>query len=62
MINVPNGAAPVRMHNVVPRLSDTPGDIRWAGGAIGQHNVDVYRSELGLDCDEVRRLTDLGVL
>ena len=51
-----------RMHNVVPRLSDTPGDIKWAGGAIGEHNVDVYRSELGLTCDEIRRLTDAGVL
>jgi len=61
-IDVPNGAAPVRMHNVVPRLSDTPGDIKWAGGAIGEHNVDVYRSELGLTCDEIRRLTDAGVL
>ena len=61
-INVPNGAAPVRMHNVVPRLSDTPGDIKWAGGAIGEHNVDVYRSELGLTGDEIRRLTDAGVL
>jgi len=62
IINVPNGAAPVRMHNVVPRLSDTPGDIKWAGGAIGEHNVDVYRSELGLTGDEIRRLTDAGVL
>jgi crotonobetainyl-CoA:carnitine CoA-transferase CaiB-like acyl-CoA transferase len=61
-IDVPNGAAPVRMHNVVPRLSDTPGDIKWAGGAIGEHNVDVYRSELGLTGDEIRRLTDAGVL
>jgi len=61
-ISVPNGASPVRMHNVVPRLSETPGDIKWAGGALGEHNVEVYRSELGLSCDDVRRLTDAGVL
>jgi formyl-CoA transferase len=61
-IDVPNGEAAVRMHNVVPRLSDTPGDIKWPGGAIGEHNVDVYRSELGLSCDEIQRLTDAGVL
>jgi crotonobetainyl-CoA:carnitine CoA-transferase CaiB-like acyl-CoA transferase len=61
-INVPNGASPVRMHNVVPRLSDTPGEIKWPGGVIGEHNLDVYGSELGLDGDEVRRLTEAGVL
>ena len=61
-VDVPNGSAAVRMHNVVPRLSDTPGDIKWPGGAIGEHNVDVYRSELGLSCDEIQRLTDAGVL
>ena len=61
-IDVPNGEAPVRMHNVVPRLSDTPGDIKWPGGTLGEHNVDVYRSELGLSCDEIQRLTDAGVL
>ena len=61
-INVPNGTSPVRMHNVVPRLSETPGDIKWAGGAIGEHNADVYHSELGLTDDEIARLTDAGVL
>jgi crotonobetainyl-CoA:carnitine CoA-transferase CaiB-like acyl-CoA transferase len=61
-IDVPNGEVAVRMHNVVPRLSDTPGDIKWPGGAIGEHNLDVYRSELGLSCDEIQRLTDAGVL
>jgi len=61
-INVPNGSTPVRMHNVVPRFSDTPGDVKWAGGALGEHNADVYQSELGMSCEEIRRLTDSGIL
>ena len=32
------------MHNVVPRLSETPGDIQWAGGDLGQDNHAVYRA------------------
>ena len=28
------GAFP--MHHVVPRLSESPGEIRWAGGELGQ--------------------------
>ena len=34
------------MHNVVPRLSETPGEITSAGGALGEHNRDVYAGEL----------------
>jgi crotonobetainyl-CoA:carnitine CoA-transferase CaiB-like acyl-CoA transferase len=60
-VDVTNGAAPVRMHNVVPRLSDTPGDIRWPGGELGQDNHAIYGA-LGLSCDEQERLRELGVI
>jgi len=49
------------MHNVVPRLASTPGDIRWAGGALGQDNQTVYH-ELGVSCDELTRLSSAGVI
>jgi crotonobetainyl-CoA:carnitine CoA-transferase CaiB-like acyl-CoA transferase len=62
LVDVPQDEGAVRMHAAVPRLSDTPGVVRHAGGALGQHNAEVYRDELGLSCDEIRRLTDAGVL
>jgi crotonobetainyl-CoA:carnitine CoA-transferase CaiB-like acyl-CoA transferase len=52
---------PVRMHNVVPRLSATPGEIRWSGGALGQDNQAVYH-ELGVSCDEQTHLASAGVI
>jgi crotonobetainyl-CoA:carnitine CoA-transferase CaiB-like acyl-CoA transferase len=60
-LTVPNGAAGVRMHAVVPRLSGTPGDIRWPGGDLGQDNESFY-SALGLSCDEQQRLHAEGVI
>jgi len=36
------------MHNVVPRLSETPGAIRRPAPAVGQHNTEIF-DELGLD-------------
>lgn len=62
LVDVPQDEGTVRMHAAVPRLSDTPGAVRHAGGALGQHNAEVYRDELGLSCDEIRRLADAGVL
>jgi succinyl-CoA--D-citramalate CoA-transferase len=44
------GAFP--MQNVVPRLSETPGEVRWTGPALGQHNDEVYGGLLKLDEDE----------
>jgi len=60
-LDVPDDGRPVRMHNVVPRFSATPGDIQWAGGALGQNNQDVYR-ELGVSCEELKQLSEAGVI
>lgn len=48
---------PLMMQNVFPRLSRTPGSVRWTGPDLGQHNDEVLAGELGLDRDVVRRLT-----
>jgi len=62
LVDVPNGASPVRMHTVIPRLSATPGEIRWSGGALGQHNRDIYHTELGLSCEQMQHLQESGVI
>ncbi|WP_040795996.1 CaiB/BaiF CoA transferase family protein [Nocardia higoensis] len=50
------------MQNVVPKLSATPGTIRHAGPALGQHNDEIYREVLGLDDDRIAALSEAGVL
>jgi crotonobetainyl-CoA:carnitine CoA-transferase CaiB-like acyl-CoA transferase len=61
LLDVPNGQGSVRMHNVVPRLSATPGQITSSGGALGQDNRAVYE-ELGLSCPELDALAAAGVI
>jgi formyl-CoA transferase len=38
----------LRMQNVAPKLSETPGTIRGASPALGQHNDEVYLGILGM--------------
>ena len=51
----------VPMQNVFPRLSETPGQVRWAGPALGEHNTEVYTG-LGIDHDELAALSARGVI
>jgi crotonobetainyl-CoA:carnitine CoA-transferase CaiB-like acyl-CoA transferase len=60
-VDVANGSGGVRMHTVVPRLSDSPGEIRWAGGELGQDNHAIYGG-LGISCEEQQRLRASGVI
>lgn len=50
------------MQNVVPRFSESPGEIRHTGPELGAHNHEVYKGLLGLDDEEIRRLAGNGVI
>jgi succinyl-CoA---D-citramalate CoA-transferase len=53
---------PFPMQNVVPRLNETPGKVRWTGPALGQHNDEVYGEVLGLSEEEREALRERGVI
>ncbi|MGW3135331.1 CaiB/BaiF CoA transferase family protein [Streptomyces sp. NPDC001139] len=52
---------PLRMQNVLFRLSDTPGAIRWAGRAHGADTTEVL-AELGLTEAELAALREEGAV
>ena len=48
----------VTMQGVVPKFTETPAGIRWAGPSLGQHNQEVYCELLGMtpaELDELRQ-------
>jgi len=51
----------VPMHHVVPRLSGTPGEIRSAAPALGEHN-DAILGALGLDAASIANLRKRKVI
>jgi crotonobetainyl-CoA:carnitine CoA-transferase CaiB-like acyl-CoA transferase len=52
----------IRMQNVTPKLSRTPGAIRHAGPRLGEHTEVILRDWLGIDRAELKNLEANGVL
>jgi len=52
----------VRVPNVVPRLTATPGGIDHLGPSLGQDSEDVYQQLLGLKEAEIADLRERGVI
>lgn len=52
---------PVRMPNVVARLSETPGRVAVAGPALGEHNCEVLGA-LGYGPEDLAELVQAGVI
>lgn len=52
----------IKMQNVIPRLSRTPGQIRRPAPEIGEHNREVYVGELGLSEQELAGLAEAGII
>ena len=54
-------AGSVLMHNVIPRLSETPGRLRSAAPSLGQHTAEIL-GQLGCDPGRLAALAADGVI
>ena len=52
----------LKMQNVFPRLSATPGSVKWTGPALGQHNEEIYGALLGYSASDLERLNKDGII
>jgi crotonobetainyl-CoA:carnitine CoA-transferase CaiB-like acyl-CoA transferase len=51
----------VKMPGIVPKLSDTPGQVRWQGPTLGEHTDSVLLA-LGVTAAEIAALRERGVV
>jgi len=56
------GGDKVKLPRMAPRLEATPGEMRWIGPALGEHNTDIYGRLLGYPAAELERLSREGVI
>lgn len=52
----------VPMNGIVPKFSDTPGDVRTTGPALGEHTRQVLAELAGVDDDQFERLRADGLV
>jgi formyl-CoA transferase len=59
-VTLPDGAT-LKVPGVVPKLSDTPGDIEWIGPTLGEHTDEVLGC-LGYATEEIAVLRARGIV
>lgn len=52
----------LRMQNVAPRLSATPGEVLSCGPELGQHNREVFQDLLALAPETLHALVERGII
>lgn len=48
----------LKMPGIVPKFSETPGQIKWPGPKLGEHNDEVYKGILHMSEEEIEKLKD----
>ena len=52
----------IKMPGIMPKFSETPGEIKWVGPCLGEHNAEVYAEFLGFGKDELNELKTKGII
>lgn len=52
----------VRMQNVVPRFTRTPGEVVHAGKGIGADNAEIFSDWLGLDAKQLKKMKQADII
>lgn len=52
----------IKMPGVFPVLTETPGEVKWAGPKLGSSNEEIYKGLLHMSEEELRTLEEKGVI
>lgn len=56
------GIGKLKVPGIVPKLSETPGDIDWCGPKLGEHTEEVLTNILHMKSEEIERLKQNNVV
>ena len=52
----------LKMQNVFPKFSKTPGKVRWPGPALGEHNREIYRDLLEVSAEKFEEMAKRDII
>ncbi|MDN4075943.1 CaiB/BaiF CoA transferase family protein [Fictibacillus terranigra] len=52
----------LKMPGIVPKMSETPGQIEWAGPKLGQHTEGVLADKTNLSTEDIQVLREKGII
>lgn len=52
----------ISMQGIVPKLSETPGEVKWAGPELGAFNEEIYCGRLKLSKEELAKLKEDNII
>jgi len=47
---------------IVPKLSETPGQLKWVGPSLGEHNEEIYEKLIKMAPEKIAALKDTGII
>jgi len=53
---------PIRMQGIVPKMSETPGEVKHPGQMLGESNELIYGELLGMSLARIGELKEMGVI
>ncbi|MFM1652039.1 CaiB/BaiF CoA transferase family protein [Brevibacillus sp. B_LB10_24] len=60
-VTLPDGRK-VLVPGIVPKLSETPGDLEWSGPKLGQHNQEIFEGLLQFSQEAITELKEKGAI
>src|SRR5699024_9064568 len=57
-----SGVGALSMPGIKPKISETPGEIKWPGPELGAPNEEVYKELLGMSDEELARLKEEDII
>ncbi|MGE8203775.1 CaiB/BaiF CoA transferase family protein [Heyndrickxia sp. NPDC080065] len=60
-VELPDGKK-VLVPGIVPKLSETPGEIKWNGPKLGEHNEEIFKEYMDFTFEDFKNLKEQGVI
>ena len=57
-----DGLGTLKMPGIVPKMSETPGEIEWAGPKLGQHTDEILKEKIHLSDEQINALKEHGII